>query len=103
MRFDSITETFAHRLREVTEKLAREIRVVRHVGVEQVLEQGDLRVSEHHRKLRSREAVPAQTPLCDLRIGRKELDTSVQEIALLKQLHETVLEAEILRPAALGE
>ncbi len=59
--------------REVAPELGREIRILRHIGGEQVIAEPDLAVGEHHRQLRPREAEPALAPLIQLFIERQVL------------------------------
>ena len=79
------------RLREVAHQLLRQVRILRHVGVEQLLEQHQLRVRQQHRQFRPGQAQAARLALGDLGIGRQELDLAVEQALRFQRADEVLL------------
>ena len=73
------------RRREIALHFVREVRVLGHVGIEQVLAQPDLAVGQHDGELGTREAAACLRRSADLIVGRQELDGAVQRAAPLQR------------------
>ena len=63
----------------------------------------ELGIGQQHRQLRPRKRLRAPPALGDLHVVGQELDRAVELAGGFQRLHQTLLEAEILQPAPLGE
>ena len=100
---ERIREPLGNLRREIAQQLARQIGIVRHGRVEQLGVERELGVGEQHRELRPGERLRAPAALGDLHVVGQVLDRAVELAAGLQDLHQPLLEAEVLEPAPLGE
>ncbi len=103
MRVQRVVVAFRHFLGEITFQLAPEIRIVRHVRVEQFAVERELGISQQHREFRPRQRQVALAPLGDRDLVRQEFHRAVEMPALFQRLHQPLLEAEVLQPAPLRQ
>ena len=83
-RWSCVAELLAEARREVALELAREVRVLRQVGGEQLLAERDLRVREQGRELRRGQPATRRLALVEPLVGRQELELAVQRAVLLE-------------------
>ena len=82
---DGAREALLDGRREVARQLRRQVRVLGHVGGEQVRVEPDLAVGEQDRQLRARQSDAALAPLGELLVRRQELERAVQFAGALQQ------------------
>ncbi len=82
------------RLREVAHQLLGQVRVLRHVGLQQLLEQHDLGVGQQHRQLRTGQALAARLAFGQFGIGRQEFDLTVEQALRFQRADEVLLGAQ---------
>ena len=75
---DRVREPLAQDAREVGEEVRVERRIVREVGVQDLLDIGVLRVGDHDRELRRPQAAPVRLAFSDLLVGRQVLQRPVE-------------------------
>ncbi len=103
VRLQRVRVTLGHLLREIAVQLAAEIGIVRHVAVEQFAVERQLGVGEQHRELGPRQRRVALAPLGERHLVRQVLDGAVEFAALLEDVHQPLLEAEVLQAAPLRQ
>src|SRR6266550_7420986 len=103
MTFERVWKVSPNRLREIAAKLAVEIGIVGYVRVKKVFVQRELGVSQQHGKLRPRERLGPSPSLDNFHVGRQELDGAIKQLPLLQHLHQSLLETEVFKTAALDE
>ena len=67
------------RLREIAHQFFRQVRIFRHVGTEQLLEQHDLRVRQQYRQLRPGQADAARLAVGDFGIAGQIFDLAIKQ------------------------
>ncbi len=100
---ERVGEALGDRGRKIAQQLAPEIGIVRHRRVEQLGVERELGIGEQHRELRPGQRLRAPPALGELDVVGQELDRAVELAAGLEDLHQALLEAEVLEPAPLGE
>ena len=103
MRLQRVRIALGHLLRKIAAQLAAEIGIVRHVRVEQFAVERQFRVGEQHRQLRPRQRRIALAALAERHLVGQVLDRAVELAALLEDVHQALLEAEVLQAAPLRQ
>ena len=84
MPADGAREAAAHGLREISLQLLRQIRVLRHIRLHQVMAEPDLAVGQQHRQFRPRQALRLFVTFGQCFVIRQELDAAIQIAAALQ-------------------
>ncbi len=84
------------RLREVAQQLLGQVRVLRDVRFQQLLEGDDLGVGQQHRQLRTGQALATHLARGQFGIGRQELDLAIEQALLLQRADEVLLGTQAL-------
>src|SRR5215467_3671406 len=103
MTFERIWKMRPNRLREIAAQLAGEVGIVGHVRAKKVFVQSELGISQQHRKLGPGERLRPSSPLDNVHVSRQELDSAIEQLALLQHLHQPLLETEVFKTAAFDE
>ena len=64
---------------EIAHQLLGQVRILRHVRIQQLLEQADLVVGQQHRQLRTGQALVARLALGQLGFGRQVFDLAIEQ------------------------
>ena len=82
--------------RKVALHLGREVRVVRQIGVEQVIAEPDLAVGQHHGEFRPRQAELLLAPFQEFLVAGQELDGAIEISAAFERAHQALVLGEPL-------
>src|SRR3546814_6404941 len=89
--FPYTTLVRSQRLGEVAHQLPGQVRILGHVGIDQLLEHHQLRVRQQYRQFRPRQAQAARLALGDLGVRRQVFDLAVEQALRFQGLDEVLL------------
>src|SRR5262249_56974702 len=88
---------------EIASELARKIRIVWHVRLDQRRIERELRIGEQDGELRPRERLRTPSALHDFLVVGQELDAAVEFASGFARLYQPLLEADVIETTLLGD